>query len=325
MTLLQAFFHLTNFKSPLLRCLVPTVASAFAIQTAFAVPSIAAQSDRFYDFSGALTFLACTGLSLYMPHLRARFSTAGAAQPPIPGLFATRASDGVPAFDWRQLVLSAAVAVWSLRLGSYLFNRVLVEGKDSRFDKIKTSPAKFSVAFFGQAVWVSCCLMPVIAINAVPAKAFLQVPMAGAHDILGLLVWLGGFTYEIVADRQKHDWLQAKRAKLHDEEFITRGLWARSRFPNYFGEIVLWVGLASAAGGTLLFRPIRTSLGLSGPLPILVMSSISPLFVSFLLLKVSGVPLSEAKYDKKYGDRKDYRTWKESTPKLVPKLVPKLS
>lgn len=314
MTLLQSLFHLTNFKSPLLRCLLPTVASAFAIQTAFAVPSIAAQSDRFYDFSGALTFLACTGLSLYMPHLRARFSTVEVTHLASAGHLSS------PAFHWRQLVLSSAVAIWSLRLGSYLFSRVLAEGKDSRFDEIKTSPSRFSVAFFGQAVWVSCCLIPVIAINAVPARAFLQIPLVGAHDVLGLLVWLGGFTYEIIADRQKHAWLQEKRAKLHDDDFITRGLWARSRFPNYFGEIVLWIGLASAAGGSLFYKPILTSIGLSGPLPVLAMSSISPLFVSVLLLKVSGVPLSEAKYDRKYGGRRDYQLWKDNTPKLLPKL-----
>lgn len=86
----------------------------------------------------------------------------------------------------------------------------------------------------------------------------------------------------------------------------------------------LWTGIATAAAGVLVTQPIQLALGLSsgvtGPLTAMAMSYVSPAFVSFLLLKVSGVPMSEKKYDKRYGDRKDYQEWKKNTPKLFPKI-----
>lgn len=112
-------------------------------------------------------------------------------------------------------------------MGSYLFQRVLSDGQDSRFDEIKRSPAKFAVAFTAQATWVSLCLLPVITLNAVPAAAFASIPAIQATDVLGLLVYAGGFAYEIIADRQKSKWAAEKKAKVHDEEFLTRGLWSR--------------------------------------------------------------------------------------------------
>lgn len=112
-------------------------------------------------------------------------------------------------------------------MGSYLFQRVLSEGKDSRFDEIKKSPPRFATAFFGQAVWVSLCLMPVIVLNAVPAVAFSAVPRVAATDVLGLAVWAGGFAFEVAADRQKSRWLKEKREKKHSEEFLTKGLFSK--------------------------------------------------------------------------------------------------
>ncbi|OLN85152.1 hypothetical protein CCHL11_06227 [Colletotrichum chlorophyti] len=326
MTLLQSLLHLTNFKNPLLRTLVPSIAAAYAIQAAFAVPSILAQNERFYDFSGSLTFLSVTALSLYLPALRAKFSNPANASASLPSLltpFST--AGGLGALNWRQVALSGAVVFWAVRLGSYLFQRILEEGKDSRFDEIKKAPSRFAVAFFAQATWVSLCLLPVVALNSVPASAFAALPALRASDAIGLLVYLGGFAFEITADRQKSKWLRERRQKVHDEQFMTNGLWSVSQYPNYFGEISLWTGIATAAAGTLATQPIQLALGLSGGATGLLltaaMSYVSPAFVSLLLLKVSGVPLSEKKYDKRYGDRKDYQEWKRNTPKLFPKLL----
>lgn len=106
---------------------------------------------------------------------------------------------------------------------------------------------------------------------------------------------------------------------MRGSELLTR----QSRFPNYFGEITLWTGIATAAAGILAMKPVQLALGMSGVVGVLTttaLSFISPVFSAFLLLKVSGVPLSEKKYDSKYGDRKDYQEWKKNTPKLIPKL-----
>ncbi|KAF2021048.1 DUF1295-domain-containing protein [Aaosphaeria arxii CBS 175.79] len=312
MTLLQTLLRATAFRTPLLRTLVPTVALAYGIQTAVAIPSIAAQTERFYDLSGSLTYLSCTAASLFLPYLRARaagqFASGGLSE----YLAATGAGQG--AWWWRQAVLSAAVGVWATRLGTYLFKRISSDGHDSRFDKIRGSASKFYVAFFAQATWVSLCLLPVIAVNSLPRSAFAltasKLATTGstaaavvaaspyATDILGLFLFAFGLTFEIVADRQKSQWSKEKKEKKHSEEFLTRGLWSKSRHPNYFGEITLWTGIAVVGA----------------------MCAASPAFVSFLLLKVSGVPLSEKKYDGKFGDRKDYKEWKENTPMLIPKF-----
>ncbi|KAI0386486.1 DUF1295-domain-containing protein [Hypomontagnella monticulosa] len=314
--------HLTNFRSPLLRAAVPSVAAAFALQTAVAVPSIYVQSERFFDASGAVTFLSVTLLSLYLPSLRVRTaaSLAGIPKPPFPNLFAPGVGN---APHWRQLALSAAVVFWSVRLGSYLFRRILHEGHDSRFDRIRGSPARFAGAFFGQAVWVSLCLAPVIAINAVPPVVLAAVPF-GVADALGFGLFAGGFAFEIIADWQKSRWSREREEKVHDEQFMSRGLWSRSQYPNYFGECTLWTGITTAAAGVLVTAPGQLGLGLSGSVPVklltVALSFVSPAFVSFLLLRVTGVPLSEKKYDAKYGDRKDYQEWKRNTPKFFPKL-----
>ena len=97
-----------------------------------------------------------------------------------------------------------------------------------------------------------------------------------------------------------------------------------SQFPNYFGETTLWTGVAIFAAGILVTRPAQAGLGLSGGILGQVgaasMAFAAPAFTAFALLKVSGVPLSERKYNKRYGDRKDYQEWKRNTPKFFPKL-----
>lgn len=121
MTLLNTLLALTNFRSPFLRTLVPSIGLAYAIQAGVAAPSIFFQSERFYDLSGSLTYLSCTALSLYLPTLRARAAAATvsagtAALPAYPSLLASLASKGgVQAWNWRQVILSAAVAIWATR------------------------------------------------------------------------------------------------------------------------------------------------------------------------------------------------------------------
>lgn len=123
MTLTTTLLHLTNFRNPFLRTLIPSIATAFALQGAVAIPSILTQSERFYDLSGSLTYLSVTALSLYLPSLRVRAAAAvaGKALPSWPSLMAaftrTGAANGL---NWRQIVLSAAVCLWATRRACYL-------------------------------------------------------------------------------------------------------------------------------------------------------------------------------------------------------------
>lgn len=211
------------------------------------------------------------------------------------------------------------------KVGSFLFSRITSDdGKDSRFDNIRGSPPKFFGAFMAQATWVSLVLLPVTALNAIPPTTFAAIPFFTPGTVLGVALWVFGFAFEATADRQKSTWLREKKEKKHEEDFLTRGLWSKSRHPNYFGEITLWTGVAVTAGAVLASRAGQNALGWSGSpaarAAALLLAGASPAFTAFLLTKVSGVPLSEDKYDKKYGDRKDYKEWKENTPMLVPKL-----
>jgi steroid 5-alpha reductase family enzyme len=118
----------------------------------------------------------------------------------------------------------------------------------------------------------------------------------------GLAVWALGFYFEAMADYQK--W-QFRQDPLNKGRFITTGLWEHSRHPNYFGEILMWWGVFAAAAGSLPWAQVAAA-------------SASPLFVSFLLMYVSGVPLLEKSADEKWGDDPSYQAYKAKTHVLLP-------
>ena len=120
--------------------------------------------------------------------------------------------------------------------------------------------------------------------------------------VLGLAVWALGMLVEIVADRQKS---RFKADPANEGAFIDVGLWAWSRHPNYFGEIVLWTGMALVAVPVLEGWQWATL--------------ISPVFVAFLLIKVSGIPMLEESADERWGGQDDYEQYKQKTPVLIMK------
>lgn len=175
-----------------------------------------------------------------------------------------------------------------------------------------------------QATWVTLCLMPVLALNSIPHTVLARMPALGVADIVGLALYVGGLSFEIAADREKSKWAREKKEKKHDEDFLAKGLWSKSRHPNYFGESTLWSGIAVAAGGVLCSNVGMVGMGFAGGVGGRILAgglcAVSPAFVTFLLLKISGIPLSETKYDKKYGNREDYQQWKRDTPMFFPKF-----
>ena len=193
----------------------------------------------------------------------------------------------------RGLVIAALVSVWSIRLGSFLFSRIKADGKDGRFDDIKPNAARFFMTWTLQGLWVSLTLAAALA-----AITVLEPAPLGILDGVGLLVWVVGFGLEVVADRQKRAFRESNPG-----EFINVGLWSWSRHPNYFGEITLWVGIAIMAASTVSGWQWVTM--------------ISPIFVIFLLMKVSGVPMLEKRADEKWGGQEDYERYKARTSVLV--------
>ena len=250
------------------------VALAFAINWLVWIPASLWRTERFYDLTGSVTFVAVTALALVA----------------APG------PDG-EASVWR-VTLAAMVVVWAVRLGSFLFIRVRRDGSDGRFDKIKVHPLAFLATWTLQALWVS------MTVAAALAAITVADGLGGVWAMLGVIVWLIGFAIEVVADTQKR---RFRADPANAGRFISTGLWSRSRHPNYFGEILLWSGVALMAVPTL-----------SGWRWVVL---ISPVFVWLLLTRVSGVPLLEARAAARFGDDPAYGAYVKHTPVLVPRLT----
>lgn len=272
-----------------LRGLLPVVGTAFGIQAAFGAVAIPLQTEKFYDFSGSLTYIACIGVALATGRI---------------GQGKTLLSQ----LSSRQIIVASLTAAWATRLGSFLAYRIAIHGKDSRFDEIKKNPKRFAVAWTLQAVWVTLTALPVFVILTTPAA---KLSPLGIFDAIGLGLWGTGFFFEVLADFQKLAWQERIGHERRKTEFISEGVWKLSRHPNYFGEVALWVGnfLICSSG----FRSFMTT-GLF---------ALSPLFVTSLLFKVSGIPKLEQSSDKKFGHLKEYQEYKLEVPEFFPKLLSK--
>jgi len=249
------------------------VGLAFLIQWLAFIPAYLFQTEKFYDLSGSITYITVIGVAVCY----SRYSTE---------------------LDARSIMLAALVIIWALRLGTFLFGRIQKAGKDDRFDEIKPSFIRFLNAWTIQGLWVTFT-----AATALVGITTLTRKDIDLFAIAGFLVWVFGFAFEVIADSQKTRFNANPKNK---GKFIQTGLWSRSRHPNYFGEIVLWVGIA------IIVIPV-----LQGWQWI---AMISPVFVTFLLTRVSGVPMLEKKADKKWGGQEDYEAYKKDTPVLVPRL-----
>ncbi len=195
----------------------------------------------------------------------------------------------------RSWTLIGLICIWALRLGPFLHRRIKQAGEDKRFRSIRGSFPTFLMTWTLQGNWVfitgGCALAAVTSsVSQAPGWAYAA----------GLALWLLGFAIEVVADRQK----TAFRSNPDNaRRFISTGLWAWSRHPNYFGEIVLWLGIAVMAMPVLQGWQVATL--------------ISPVFVVLLLTAISGVRMLEARASKTWGDDPEYQAYKRATPVLM--------
>ena len=247
-----------------------SVGLAFLVQWLVFIPSFWFQTEKFFDLTGGITYISVTLLAVLTS----------------------------PAVDGRSLLLAGLVVIWAMRLGSFLFRRIQKAGKDDRFDELKPSFFRFLNVWTIQGLWVT--FPAAAALVAITSSVRKELDV---FALVGFLVWAFGFAFEVIADSQKS---QFSANPANKGKFIQTGLWSRSRHPNYFGEIVLWLGIAIIA------------------IPVLQgwqwVAMISPLFVTLLLTRVSGVPLLEKKADSKWGGQEDYEAYKKNTPVLIPKL-----
>ena len=186
------------------------------------------------------------------------------------------------------------IIIWATRLGGFLFYRVKKVGKDDRFSDMKTKFWPFLVAWTVSSLWVYITVSAGLLILVKSVSLDLNM-----FFVIGLFFWLVGFLIECLADWQK---MVFKSNINNQAKFISSGLWSLSRHPNYFGEILLWIGIAVIA------------------FPILekyeYLVLLSPIFVFFILTKISGINLLEAKADKKWCNDLEYISYKKNTPIL---------
>ncbi|MEM7098728.1 MAG: DUF1295 domain-containing protein [Pseudomonadota bacterium] len=240
---------------------------AFGIQWVMFIHAWILRSEHYFDLTGSVTYVLVICLGVYLANR----------------------------YDLGSFVLATLVIIWAGRLGPFLFLRIKKAGEDRRFKSIRNSFPTFLMTWTLQGTWVFltlCCALAAL-------TSSIEIPL-GANFWLGLGLWTFGFVIEVVADRQKS---QFRADPANADSFISTGLWAWSRHPNYFGEIVLWGGIAVIAYPALQGNQIYTL--------------ISPIWVVVLLTFISGVRMLEARADKRWGEDEDYKRYKRKTPTLM--------
>ena len=242
----------------------------FAVQWIGLIHARLFETEHYFDLVGSLTYITVTV-----------FAVQQAAE-----------------IGLRQQIIAGVVIVWAARLGPFLFRRIQKAGEDRRFRKIKLSTPRFLFTWTLQGTWVfltaGAALAAIMTPNTVPL---------GTVFYVGAAMWVVGFAVEVIADSQKSAF---KADPANENKFITTGIWARAQHPNYFGEILLWAGVAvmalpSLSGSAMIFL-------------------ISPVFVAVLLTRISGVPLLRKTAGARWGDDPEYQAYLKNTPLLIPRI-----
>ncbi|MBM3296244.1 MAG: DUF1295 domain-containing protein [Candidatus Aminicenantes bacterium] len=197
----------------------------------------------------------------------------------------------------RQLLVTGLVLVWGLRLGIHIWLRKRGKPEDFRYAAWRKAWGRsfvvrsFFQIFMLQGLFLLLVSWPVWWVNLSPGRGLTPLDAAGAA------VWLVGFLFEAVGDAQME---RFKRDPANKGRIIDRGLWRFTRHPNYFGEAAMWWGLfliaLSAPGGWT--------------------AAVSPVLITFLLLRVSGIPMLE----RKYAGRPDWEEYARRTSRFFPRL-----
>ena len=242
----------------------------FCIQWISFIPAFIFQTEKFYDLTGSITYLTAVFYTLYVTGSN----------------------------NLSDLIIVGCIAVWAIRLGSFLFMRIHKAGEDRRFRTIKPNFTRFLMTWTLQGMWVSMCLLCVLT-----ALSSYSGVVMNSIFFIGLLLFILGLSIEIIADYQKTVF---RRNIENKDKFITTGLWSLSRHPNYFGEILLWTGIAVMS--------ISSLQGLQ------YITLISPIFVYILLVYISGIRILEDQAKKKWGHLDSFKEYLKNTPRLFFKI-----
>lgn len=192
-----------------------------------------------------------------------------------------------------DFILSAIVIVWALRLGIYLLVRIMDMEKDERFDNIRIDFFKNLGFWLLQGFSCFVIILPLIMIHQV------QTDVIAWLFICGAVIAFLGIMLEAIADFQKFVF-----KRRHPDQFMKKGLWRIVQHPNYLGEILVWIGLFVS----------------SIPYVSWYLAIVSPLWITLLLVFISGIPILQKKWAKKYGDDPEFRNYQSRTARLIPYL-----
>ena len=241
---------------------------AFLIQWALFIPAYIFQTEKFYDLSGSLTYISVVSFCFYSNYESSRINLG-------------------------NIIISSLIIMWAVRLGSFLFIRIKKAGEDIRFREIKKSPSRFFMTWTLQGMWVSLC-------SACALAGIANGIEINSYFYLGIIVFIIGFTAEIIADNQKSKF---RKDPNNRDKFISSGLWKHSRHPNYLGEITLWLGISIISFSSLAGWQLITL--------------ISPIFTYLLLVYVSGIRILDYNGNKKWGHLDSYKDYRKNTPRLI--------
>lgn len=195
-----------------------------------------------------------------------------------------------------SLVLTVLAGLWGVRLTLRIFFRNRKKAEDFRYKKWREDWGRwFYVRSFFQVYLLQGFLMCVVGYSFIHAGVYGGASKLHFVSMAGLLVWLVGYFFEVVGDWQLDTFIRNKPKK---DSVLSTGLWRYTRHPNYFGEVTMWWGI---------WLMVAT-------LPMGYIALISPLTITFLILKVSGIPLLE----KSFADNSNFQEYKKHTSAFFP-------
>lgn len=181
----------------------------------------------------------------------------------------------------KLLISLILISFWGIRLATHIYNRNKNKKEDYRYEQWKNNAYTKVFMTQGFFMWLIC--WPILG----------SMGNMEWFNLVGILVWMIGFYFEVVGDRQLKKFISNPKNK---GKIMQKGLWAYSRHPNYFGEVTMWWGI-----WLLNFNLNWWTI-------------VGPLTISFLILKVSGVPLLE----KKYQGNKEFEDYKKRVSVFIP-------
>jgi steroid 5-alpha reductase family enzyme len=205
-----------------------------------------------------------------------------------------------PIISGQQYAMTVLVTLWGIRLSAFLFYRILMIAEDHRFDGMRDEPLKFIWFWVFQMMWCWLVSLPLIYINS---TSFDDKEL-NYVDIIGIIVASIGLVVEAIADQQKYNF---KQDSLNNGKWCDVGVWQYSRHPNYFGELIFWWGIF-----------IGCSSAFTGSRTVGYYTIISPIFITALLFGLSGLPLLESGFNKRFGAKESFLRYRKVTSILIP-------